>query len=49
MSIASSEAQFIVELKKIRQPNRLPASHQAGSTLAILFGSVGFNIELTAV
>lgn len=45
MSVASTKRQFIVELKKVWHPNILPASHQAGSDLTVIFGSLRFNVN----
>ena len=43
------EAQLIVKLQEIRNANDLPAPHQAGDNLLILFGSLRFNVNAMAV
>jgi hypothetical protein len=40
MAITSAKAEFIVELKKIRQPDCFPASQKTGSDLMVLFASL---------
>ena len=48
MSVTAAKAQLIVKLQKIRHPHCLPGSHETGSDLSILFGSLRFNVNLVA-
>ena len=49
VAVTSSKTEFIVELKKVRQPDRFPASEQTAGNLSIVFGSLWFNVNLMAI
>ena len=48
MSVTAAKAQLVVNLHKVRRPHCLPRSHETGSHLSILFGSLRFNVNLVA-
>ena len=48
MTVTPPKAEFIVKLKKVRQPDRFPAPEQAAGQLLIVLGSLGFNVDLMA-
>lgn len=45
IAVASPKTQFIVELKKIRHPHALPASHQAASDVTVIFASLSLKVN----
>lgn len=45
IAVTSTETQLIVELQEVRHSNSLPASHQTGSDLPVVFGSLRFNVN----
>jgi len=46
--VAATEAQGVIQLKKVGHPNGLPAPEQSRGDFAVLLGSLRFNVDPVA-